>query len=87
MEDPQKLKQVRQWLEALYAPSAPPQFEVNARTVELLWQLSVKHQRRTAQNNLLCKYATERAAQLQALSMLAARRLLTFVQIHSCRAH
>lgn len=87
MEDPQKLKQVRQWLEALYSPSAPPPFEVNARTVELLWQLSVKHQRRTAQHALLCKYAMERAAELQSQSILESLRLLMIFQIRSFRAH
>lgn len=65
--DPAKLQVVLEWLKATFGNAPVPQFEINAGTVAVLYDLAIKNQRSNAEAEveieLLKKTSAETAAQ------------------------
>ncbi|XP_029924906.1 HAUS augmin-like complex subunit 1 [Myripristis murdjan] len=62
----EKMKRVNQWLGAVFGDQTVPQFEVNTRTVDLLYQLAEASEVRCSNTALLIEDLRQKTAEYQA---------------------
>lgn len=60
------LPQVNSWLSAVFGDQAVPQFEVNTRTVDILYQLAQSSEARCSDTALLIEDLRQKASEYQA---------------------
>ncbi|KAK7925938.1 hypothetical protein WMY93_008248 [Mugilogobius chulae] len=61
-----KIKQVNSWLNSVFGEQSVPKFEVNARTVEILYKLSQASEGRCRDTELLIEDLNQKASEYQA---------------------
>uniref|UniRef100_A0A668RSW5 HAUS augmin-like complex, subunit 1 n=1 Tax=Oreochromis aureus TaxID=47969 RepID=A0A668RSW5_OREAU len=62
----EKIKKVNSWLGAVFGEQVVPQFEVNTRTVDILYQLAQSSEARCSDTALLIEDLKQKAAEYQA---------------------
>ncbi|XP_041863585.1 HAUS augmin-like complex subunit 1 [Melanotaenia boesemani] len=62
----EKIKKVNNWLSTVFGDQPAPQFEVNTRTVDILYQLAISSDSRCSDTTLLIEDLKQKASEYQA---------------------